>query len=179
MGIPASAAANDGAAVDVSVDAEAARTIPVTVNGELNNVTVPTEKMCAQEANSENKNVITAADVLLAYAGTKEQVAAKIASGDIKIGWGQITGTDKVGLYITKFDGEEGTNNYELLNPDTCEDDGYYEYKWTGSYWSLYINNQYASYYASHYPASEVTGIRFDFIEDNVGYTFRSETKIN
>lgn len=156
-------------------------TYSVTINGTPYSVTAPTSKMCDQVSNSENATVITAGDILLKAIEqrTNKTVAQLIQENQLVLGWDQnnlVNG--KAGLYISKVGNQAESTTYYWLNPDTYEDDGYYEYEYDGSYWSLGINGDYASYYVSHYLPEEIgTGITFDYIESN--FTFTRTTPID
>jgi len=119
-------------------------------------------------SNAENQTSCTAADIILKYA-TDNSVAI-VSNWDTY----NVNPDNTIGMYISSFYGLAPVNNYQLLNYNPYT--GKYTYKWTGSYWQLSINGSPASYYATHYPIDLSVGmdISFDYIVDNVGYTFQT-----
>lgn len=174
-------------AMGVTANATGTPTLQINDGNGIQTVdyTMPTSNLYPNiPDNAENKGYITAADILLAGAqtGDRGSVSAQLANGNLVAAYDQyyLNADGKAGLYISKYWGKDTINNYQYIGYD--EEKGLYTYRWTGSYWSLSIDEgngmTYASSYATAYKASDITGIKFEYITDNVGYEFTTPNLI-
>ena len=153
----------------------------LTIGGEEVSYTMPSTNLYPDiPDNAENKGEITAADIFLEYAVENygQSVADQMASGLLACDYDQnyVNEEGEAGLYISKYLGQDTVNNYTFISYD--EITGLYTYQWTGAYWSLTIDGEYASSYATAYKASDIDSIDFTHVEDNVGYTFTTPYEI-
>lgn len=162
-----------------------ASTAQVTVAGGTPiNVTVPTTPKYSVPSgvvDPENSTVVTAMDILLqAFEDIKgTSIASQVAAGTLAYDWDQVyrNNDGTAGMYVSKFNNQTGSNIYYWLNPTSYQDDGYYRYRWVGSYWELTVNGNHADYYATHYLANTVTSLGFNMAQDS--YEFNTTYPIS